>query len=535
LADQTVIQDLIVRVIGDPTNFQQTMTWAAKVTGDVGDAAKQTSVHTKAAAEATSRHGHDALITHASLHRSLNLVTRDMGELGHIVSAATMAGLGFTAAIVVFGAATAKAMYDSATGADTLKRRLEELQYSLDRTALANRRLRDIRVEDATSSTHSLSGFRRQVDMLKELTQQTTEASQEFEKLRKVREILNERTTQGIPRTREDIRYLRERGFTDQSGYVSRETRETIDARTEAAKKRFEELDEARAKLDPTGDAVSKYSARLHQATVEATAFVREQEFMAATIGKTAEETQIYLMELYGLDPQLIATARGLVEMNKAAKETEERQKTIKGEIHSAQEALVSYGMSTEDARLVVLRFNNATESELANLAGTLDMHKQLDAMTAANRRAAEAMMADLDELFSMGDAATQAMQTPLEAYRQTMFNLQEMLRVGAVDQTTYGRAVEDAAKKLDEAEQAARGLRSELQKLNTLRFGGQEFAGEVYRQQFGALAGPTLGASAAREQARQYQSGVSGKAERLLEEIARNTADTIGLVEANF
>lgn len=86
---------------------------------------------------------------------------------------------------------------------------------------------------------------------------------------------------------------------------------------------------------------------------------------------------------------------------------------------------------------------------EVERLAGALYDQRQASEAAAEAERARQRLM---DE----GARLTERLLTPTERYERTMARLRRLLAEGAIDQRTFNRAAEEAARKLEEARRAA-------------------------------------------------------------------------------
>jgi hypothetical protein len=521
LADQTVIQDLVVRVTGDPSNFYRTMADAATEARGLGNAVKASAGDHDALTHSHHELNHTIRTTRETLHLYGRQVGGEAAEsiakLGEGAMVAKIALGGLEGGLIGLGVVAALELGRVALEFESLEKKISkaaaagrvaavEVRASLTERALTSPGTTG--VEDLAKVRAGLEQhYREQVERISEMTFRRRVAEAGFDRAR-----LNEEQ-------RKDLEKFQE---TPGPRGTIRIDEELKDAIAEAAK--------ARSTIDNLSASIVEQARKdVRKMGAEAEDEVKNFEKLPAQILKSRLE-MLRDSGVVGLQPQIDKLAPAIdlqasMEVTKA--------------VRDARLEIATFGLSAEESRLATVRFNAELRGipvNTAELGRELDRLKQLK----LGQRISDSMLADLDELFSMADEVINSVKTPLEKYRETVYNLGEMFRVGAIPtQELYNRALEAAAKQFDEAQQAARGLHSELQKLTTVRFGGQEFAGEAYRQRFGALAGPTLGASAAREQVRQYQSGVSGKAERLLEQVAANTRNLaenmIGLAEANF
>jgi hypothetical protein len=186
-------------------------------------------------------------------------------------------------------------------------------------------------------------------------------------------------------------------------------------------------------------------------------------EQQIALYGKTGEAARIaYQIQSGALDElstaeqqQVLRLAQqydALVASAAAAKELEEAQKKLaqayESQVESYERQIALSGELSEVERIryeieqgSLEGITEARREYLLTLAEQVDLQKELAEGEQEWRK-------QLEE----GKALTESLRTPLEEYGDEIERINELLRVGAIDQETYGRAVEKAQERLDEA-----------------------------------------------------------------------------------
>ncbi len=197
------------------------------------------------------------------------------------------------------------------------------------------------------------------------------------------------------------------------------EQRKAADATTKsnAATKAWEESRKAAAE-----------AAKLAEKSQALTNSLREQ---IATWGMTADAIELYKLRSEGATSATINHARAL--QNQLA--MLERSKTLT----DLQTQAGQMGMTDRQKQLAGFAAQGATDEEL----GRMDrMLKQIDDFNAAKTK--------MDDLVSRGKSVFEATRTPIEKYETAIGELNELLRSGAINWQTYGRAVRAARGELE-------------------------------------------------------------------------------------
>jgi hypothetical protein len=186
-------------------------------------------------------------------------------------------------------------------------------------------------------------------------------------------------------------------------------------------------------------------------------------EQQIALYGKTGEAAKIaYQIQSGALDElstaeqeQVLVLARqydALVEAAAASKELEDAQKkltqTYESQVEAYERQIALSGELTEVERIRYETEHGALEGVTAarkeyllTLAEQVDLQEELTEGEAEWRK-------QLEE----GKSLTESLRTPLEIYGDAIERINELLRAGAIDQETYGRAVKKAQEEFDAA-----------------------------------------------------------------------------------
>lgn len=256
----------------------------------------------------------------------------------------------------------------------------------------------------------------------------------------------------------------------------------------EAAKNRVKELT---AEMDRFKNP--KLDPKLVRDVEELTKKLQEQ---VQTHGMATEAAEIHKLKLAGATDAMLANARGLQDMNaqldsaKKAKEeaadaAKKLQDDIKGLTQSLESEIATWGMSTDAAKLHKLALEGASEAQLANARGLMDMKNQL----AATKR-----------IMEEGAQVTKEYLTPTEQFSARIAELQKMLDAGAVSEATFGRAMKDAQTKLDATTKETKKAHQEISKFDAALVGSAEAASRISAYQDLIANARTDGASAVKD-----------------------------------
>lgn len=188
------------------------------------------------------------------------------------------------------------------------------------------------------------------------------------------------------------------------------------------------------------------------------------------------------------------------------------------------QRALRTLGEETDKVAGIFDRFTDTSEAAARAQA---DTSKALQDLITARREGTVSAEEFAKAFERIRDAATQeaaALQraaditqanlTPLERYDQSLAELNEQLNAGRISQETYARATERAAKGLNDAERAARGLDVATEQIQdtaggiTLKFNELSGVFAVLPGPLGNIAGRISGLSSAGEGLSRIFSG---------------------------
>lgn len=147
------------------------------------------------------------------------------------------------------------------------------------------------------------------------------------------------------------------------------------------------------------------------------------------TFGRSAAEVESIKLALEGVDDETVAAVKSAHEMLEELRKAEELQDSIDDFTKKIQDQTLTMGMGAEAAELFRLRQQGATDEQLA----------AADAAVRANQR-----MRDWRDAMEEGRRVTEQFRSPAEKARDELDHLRELFDQGAIDQTTYSRAVSD-------------------------------------------------------------------------------------------
>lgn len=335
---------------------------------------------------------------------------------------------------------------------------------------------------------------------------------------------------------------LKSKPISDQENYIKglkrniKSARESMEGMTDA----FRETDAGQRALKDLSASISQMEARLEAANtiledtkkhfVETKGKMVPKEFVdsidtlnkkleeqIATVGMSSAEVEIYRIKTRGIYTTVTNAAIAQAERNaETLKETQashEAKKAIDSHIASMEKQLLAFDLSGDQMELL----------ELRGKASNVELKKMEELMGKIAART------EYEKLLQRGADVTRQFLTPQQQLNDRVAELDHLLENNAITQGTYSRALADARRQLDSAERSAAGLNSQLGELSTARFGGSEFR-RLMRNQ--ALSMSFKSSSTAGGLA-------SPKAENLLDQISRNTAEAlkrvVTIAEANF
>lgn len=139
-----------------------------------------------------------------------------------------------------------------------------------------------------------------------------------------------------------------------------------------------------------------------------------------------------------------------------------------------------TFGMTGEAAAIYKLQLQGASEEMLANARGLAQMNEWLAKNKKETEEAAEKAKQLAEKLTEAGAAITKEFATPFETFEARVAELNELLDAGAISEEVFGRAMEDAEKKLDEVGKQAKTAHQEIAKFDAALSGSAESASRI-------------------------------------------------------
>lgn len=170
------------------------------------------------------------------------------------------------------------------------------------------------------------------------------------------------------------------------------------------------------------------------------------------------------------------------------------------------REQIAAFGQSDAQKLADQLRKAGATDAQIGEAVG---LQNQLDGMEEAKKKA--------DELQQRAKAITEATRSPMEKYESTIGELSELLSSGAIDWTTYGRAVQQARAELENTANANVAEAPDL-----FKAGSAQAARFAYDLSRGTQ-------KLTRDEIPKKQYAEQQETNRLLGEVAKNTRTSAG------
>lgn len=170
-------------------------------------------------------------------------------------------------------------------------------------------------------------------------------------------------------------------------------------------------------------------------------------------------------------EKQLLALARradAVAASTEAQKKAAEEQKKALADQEQARESIESLvaGLRQQvatfeqgEAAVIRYRIEHGDLAETFEKAGAavdpyeqelISLTAEMEALTEASKRQVEANK-EWESAVAKGAAIAESVRTPLEAYQETLVELNDALNLGVISQETYSRALEKAQETLDE------------------------------------------------------------------------------------
>lgn len=219
----------------------------------------------------------------------------------------------------------------------------------------------------------------------------------------------------------------------------------TSEAGAKAAAARVQTFKEALKEFDP-----KKMTADMDKSIADITRGLKE---FTAQIGLTGAEAELAKLKVKGyMTPEGYSNARGLLRMREEAEKSEKLRLAVADLNKDMEWQARVYGMTSDEARLYKLAVDGATESQLANARGLMNMNRGLDEQKALQEAAARTK-----EQF--GD--------PVERYAKGLGELEKQMNAGLISSGEYGRAAASMADQIGRAGAEAKQARQEVQRFD--------------------------------------------------------------------
>jgi hypothetical protein len=173
----------------------------------------------------------------------------------------------------------------------------------------------------------------------------------------------------------------------------------------------------------------------------------------------TAESIDVASSSITGGGADVANALKGMgTAAKQAAQEQASAMQTIAGMVQQLQQqtatyeqgegAVLRYRIAQGDLAATFMTAGAGAEQYKAQLISLTDQLEQMRATTEATAK----HQAVFDDAMASGKQRTEALRTPLEQYQATIADLNSELSVGAINQETYNRAIEQAGGAYDEA-----------------------------------------------------------------------------------
>lgn len=176
-------------------------------------------------------------------------------------------------------------------------------------------------------------------------------------------------------------------------------------------------------------------------------------------LGAQAEAESARLDRLIAEREAAIAGTSGGGQTEEQAKAVEKLTKDIDKLTKSLQEQAATFGMTADQAAIYRLKLAGASEQALKDAQVAADFiaakEKEADILrdaAQAQEQAAALAQANTDRLIAQASALTEQLLTPTEMYNNRIAELSKLLRVGAITAETFDRAIIATGKTLQDA-----------------------------------------------------------------------------------
>lgn len=152
------------------------------------------------------------------------------------------------------------------------------------------------------------------------------------------------------------------------------------------------------------------------------------------------------------------AQKKAAEEQKKALADQEQARESIESLVEGLRQQVTTFEQG--EAAVIRYRIEHGDLADTFEKAGAavdpyeqelISLTAEMEALTEASKRQAEANK-EWESAVAKGAAITESVRTPLEAYQETLGDLNDALDLGVISQETYSRALEKAQDTLDEA-----------------------------------------------------------------------------------
>jgi hypothetical protein len=185
----------------------------------------------------------------------------------------------------------------------------------------------------------------------------------------------------------------------------------------------------------------------------------KDGKLMDKVWSDTAESIDVASSSITGGGADVANALKGMgAAAKQAAQEQASAMQTIAGMVQQLQQqtatyeqgegAVLRYRIAQGDLAATFMTAGAGAEQYKAQLIGLTDQLEQMRATTEATAK----HQSIFDDAMERGKQVTESTRTPIEAYESTIADLNSLLSVGAINQETYNRAIEQAGGAYDEA-----------------------------------------------------------------------------------
>lgn len=157
-----------------------------------------------------------------------------------------------------------------------------------------------------------------------------------------------------------------------------------------------------------------------------------------------------------------------LAEMEQALQDAEAKSQSLEDSFTTTKESLeqeiATFGATSREVEIYALQMKGAAKEQVDFLKSLVD--------TITNMEGAEQVAQDLAD---RGRQISEQFKSPLQEFNEQVAELNKLFQVGAITEEIFGKAMDDAKERLDQATGASNAFKESLRQMDTALAGGAE------------------------------------------------------------